>query len=222
MWNLDLPSSNDYIEVIKELPKNSESKITILTYIQEVDEFVNSSDLSDNSKKVLNNLLKETNKSSEQIVDYKKWAINYILFAEKLLYPERDQWINAIIYKTWDSVHEAFISWKMDFWVPTKQDSLIFSDENWINYSRIEELEYSKENVERMRIKFLETKELLTAFIEDNYDDIESSNHITMEYYIKLTSLSFKYNEEDFKEFKDELIKFLKEVDTYINKCKKY
>ena len=197
MWNLDLPSSNDYIEAIKELPKNSESKIIILTYIQEVDEFVNSSDLSDNSKKVLNNLLKETNKSSEQIVDYKKWAINYILFAEELLYPERDKWVNKLIHKTWSIIFEL-----------TKKESF--------NYLTIQELEYSKENVKKIRTKFLETKDLLTAFIEDNYDDIESSNHITMEYYIKLTSLSFKYNEEDFKKFKNELIKFLKKVDAYI------
>jgi len=111
--SLDIQNSSDLIEQINSLKNDSNGMLTIWQIVVETWEFVKNFKVRFDED--LQELASNVSKNIWDFEEYKKSAIQYILLAEKLIYPERDQWINDIIYKTWDNVYKAFLEHREPF-----------------------------------------------------------------------------------------------------------
>ena len=199
---LNTQNSIDLIKQINSLNNDNDGMLTLWQIVMETWKFVKSSNVR--FDKDLQELTSNTSKNIWDFEEYKKSAIEYILLAEKLLYPERKQDISDAILTTWDLVFEHTV------------------EERPFDYSEnidIKTLEYSKENVKKINSIFLEKKELLKDFIDNNYDSISTSNHLSNKY-IPITILFWNCvkSSEKFEEFQNEVISFIENTDKYISK----
>ena len=99
--------------------------------------------------------------------------------------------------------------------IQVSKKSLVFTWKHWLDFSAIQKLEFSKENVKLLMYEFNIYREQLDVFLNNKINS--STNHISKQYYWLFFLLTEALtNDEGFNKYKTALIKLITDINWFI------